>query len=1502
MDEKQLRIQKLLFEINYNKKKDYRDFNHYLDSNSNRLEKILEEVFTDLGLKNLTIQNIEIDLENFNLKNFTSKFKNALINALKDKKFNSSTSLDNDDNEFYFIQHGYFPWWHDKNDIIKSKKSIDLNIEKINNLSKEGFIRFFSLKPHEFFKKFIKNKLRSNYEVYSQSYKFLNNFLKHYGYNKSILNKELFFFYFSEFFIDEITDFKASELLRLFLKKTSSSNNNLLNFLILNNEKNLFSEFLREKFKNNKSQVFDVLTKNIFKSYFETINYLSITKKKSIYELSKKIRYREIFIDFLKINKFNKNHFREIYQLKSFIFSSYILNVLNKILLFKDPSAKNIFLEFIDIILDSKELSPTQIFSKYLDKLSKIFHIKKIDMNLKLIIELNLAIYSKDLFQILFYNIIDLTSNELKLNESDLINFRNNELKLMSNKVIYYNQQNIKSKISELIAEMKKAIRYSGDMAVIGPIIKDLVDKSPRKDESLIEMAAITQRMIDSKDKRIGEEGFLSDKEKERLLIELENAADVIVEANSSNENEIFDFQKISTYKSSLQTNSKFKNISQILFKVFKYFIKKYRLSDKFTDDESIKNYIEFKFLKRRSINIKEFAEEILKEFSEYTNIELELIHLYTIQEYVKNKPDSIDEINIIEKIFFKLIRSLDFIKSTDLILTFSKTKILDNTISILLTHNKISEFNLSSLIEKSFLIRNISDKTFINLLNFFEKKYNVPFLKTYNDLSRILSSNKLKEQSYRLKFIFIKAIVKKEFSDEFYVFLKNIFEEFFLLDINYIEDEIKKIEAIRKTTKSSDIIVSFKKLIKKRFYSVILNEVDFEILLTQKKSNLNSKQLIDFLDFDNINDIIDTKDSFYKFIDFFHEDDQLFYYLVDISFEKEYEKRIKKLIPKRFFDYEDAILITSNIFSYTYLDRKLFKNILRSYLLKTSSFYKDEMLSLKYFAMGFFSFLNNKRFLNLNALIKFTNTTASSKKSFETNSKLNQDFKSALQSIFILFSEINMLSSIPKVTKEKIYDRDLITHAIIFNENPFWSKNNISKKDQFIYLIRSIKMSSLTELYEFFSNKKFIRSLSDFIKVNNTYEDKFLKAVKVVISKYKKVQAIAFSKKINNIRSVKKFLESSIDSKLLLNKEYEFDYKKDKSYQLNYFLNIGSLDNTFEINSIKKIESLIIFLLKKEKEKTIKIFHDSFKDLNKINIIVDLSNNFKRLNILEIIHQNLPKKYIELKKQIKKNIPLVLNNFKKQDDQIIIKMFLKKWTSSSLNEIDIEEYLLDFIENLNEKISVNNIVTNTPSSKYLIKLLLKSDFKNKTQELEKNEDYNNDEEILNYDKSLISLNNSGLIILWPYLYTLCEKLNYMKNKKFINDEDQNRAVMLSQYLVTGSTTILEEDIVLNKILFGLRPNKYVDCKIELKENELQMCDLLLNSVLQNWPQMSNTQVETFRESFLKREGVLNKTETDDYELTVKKESFDVILETIPWNINRIQTIFMKNKITVEWY
>ena len=86
---------------------------------------------------------------------------------------------------------------------------------------------------------------------------------------------------------------------------------------------------------------------------------------------------------------------------------------------------------------------------------------------------------------------------------------------------------------------MKKVIRHSGDMAVIGPIIKDLVDTSVRNDESLIKMAAIAQRMIASKDKTLGEDGFLTDKEKEQLLNQLEDVVGEVADEQEAKVDEL---------------------------------------------------------------------------------------------------------------------------------------------------------------------------------------------------------------------------------------------------------------------------------------------------------------------------------------------------------------------------------------------------------------------------------------------------------------------------------------------------------------------------------------------------------------------------------------------------------------------------------------------------------------------------------------------------------------------------------------------------------------------------------------------------------------------------------------------------------------------------------------------------------------------------------------------------------------------------------------------------
>lgn len=91
---------------------------------------------------------------------------------------------------------------------------------------------------------------------------------------------------------------------------------------------------------------------------------------------------------------------------------------------------------------------------------------------------------------------------------------------------IYHNQQNKKKRISELIHEMKKIIRHAGDMALIGPIIKDLVDTSVKNDEALLKMATIGQRIMLSQNKSQGDDGFLTEQEKEQLLQQMEDTID----------------------------------------------------------------------------------------------------------------------------------------------------------------------------------------------------------------------------------------------------------------------------------------------------------------------------------------------------------------------------------------------------------------------------------------------------------------------------------------------------------------------------------------------------------------------------------------------------------------------------------------------------------------------------------------------------------------------------------------------------------------------------------------------------------------------------------------------------------------------------------------------------------------------------------------------------------------------------------------------------------------
>jgi hypothetical protein len=95
-------------------------------------------------------------------------------------------------------------------------------------------------------------------------------------------------------------------------------------------------------------------------------------------------------------------------------------------------------------------------------------------------------------------------------------------------KDIYDNQINKKERISQLIADLKSKIKHNGDVGLIGPIIKDLIDTSVKNDEHLVKLATIAQRIMLANNKSSGDDGFLSDEEKAQLLKDLQEAREEV--------------------------------------------------------------------------------------------------------------------------------------------------------------------------------------------------------------------------------------------------------------------------------------------------------------------------------------------------------------------------------------------------------------------------------------------------------------------------------------------------------------------------------------------------------------------------------------------------------------------------------------------------------------------------------------------------------------------------------------------------------------------------------------------------------------------------------------------------------------------------------------------------------------------------------------------------------------------------------------------------------------
>lgn len=159
---------------------------------------------------------------------------------------------------------------------------------------------------------------------------------------------------------------------------------------------------------------------------------------------------------------------------------------------------------------------------------------------------------------------------------------------------------------------------------------------------------------------------------------------------------------------------------------------------------------------------------------------------------------------------------------------------------------------------------------------------------------------------------------------------------------------------------------------------------------------------------------------------------------------------------------------------------------------------------------------------------------------------------------------------------------------------------------------------------------------------------------------------------------------------------------------------------------------------------------------------------------------------------------------------------------------------------------------------------------------------------------------SAGLVLLWPYLKQFFEKLGLVADKSFVDEAAAERAVLMLQYLTEGTTETSEHLLALNKLLCGIDLLQPTAIDFEITDTEKADCEALLSAVIGHWPMLKNISLAGFRSAYLQRTGILT-IQDGSWLLRVDRQTYDVIVDNIPWPINMVKFPWMNEAIVVTW-
>ncbi|MFT5819268.1 MAG: hypothetical protein ACI8ZM_000491 [Crocinitomix sp.] len=162
------------------------------------------------------------------------------------------------------------------------------------------------------------------------------------------------------------------------------------------------------------------------------------------------------------------------------------------------------------------------------------------------------------------------------------------------------------------------------------------------------------------------------------------------------------------------------------------------------------------------------------------------------------------------------------------------------------------------------------------------------------------------------------------------------------------------------------------------------------------------------------------------------------------------------------------------------------------------------------------------------------------------------------------------------------------------------------------------------------------------------------------------------------------------------------------------------------------------------------------------------------------------------------------------------------------------------------------------------------------------------------------TIQNAGLVLLWPGLTFLFAECGLTEQDSFINEAAQERAVLLLQYTLGEQKETMEYDLPLNKLLCGLDIAAALPMDFSPTKKEIEIVEKLLASIIAEWNALKGSSSRGLQETYLNRVGTLVKKD-NDWLLEIERQTWDILIDKLPWGIGIVKLPWMENMIHTEW-